>query len=126
MDCLVTDCIHSMTGGYVITCVCLFGGGVPQPGASPRQERYPSQVPVPDWGGYPSQIRVPNWGYPGQVLVPDGGYPSHNGLTPSGQDWMGVPPPTPEQVCLDRLCRGRYLSCGFPQEDFLVDTDFGL
>ena len=24
------------------------------------------------------------------------------------------------RICLDRLCRRRYASCGFPQEDFLV------
>ena len=35
-----------------------------------------------------------------------------------GQD--GVPPPPRNRICLDKLCCGRYASCGFPQEDCLV------
>ena len=32
----------------------------------------------------------------------------------------GTPPPPQDRLRLDRLCRGRYTSCGFPQEDCLV------
>ena len=33
---------------------------------------------------------------------------------------MWYPPPPRDRLCLGRLRRGRYASCGFPQEDFLV------
>ena len=53
-------------------------------------------------------------------------------LSKTGQDGVPPPPPgwdrerwgahpTPQyRLCLDRLRRGRYASCSFPQEDFLV------
>ena len=59
---------------------------------------YPSNwLHVPSQGQYPS----PRWGYPS----PRQGVP---------QSWLG------DRLCLDRLCRGRYAPCSFPQGDFLV------
>ena len=133
------DHIGSMTGGYVFTGVCLFGGGVPWPVVSPRRGGNPSQVSVLD-RGHLGQGPSPRW-----MGVPPG--QDWMGVPP-GQDWMGVLPcqgldgvqppplgtgwgtpsqartgwgtPPPEQLCLDGLCRGRHASCGFPQEDFIV------
>ena len=41
-------------------------------------------------------------------------------VAPPSQYWMECPPPPPDRLRLDRLCRGRYGSCGFPQEDFFA------
>ena len=43
-------------------------------------------------------------------------------LVPTGVTLVGIPHPTLGHWTgcgLHRLCRGRYASCGFPQEDFL-------
>ena len=71
-------------------------------------------VPCPFWGG-----RVPHSWSGGRYPTTGQGYPTsqdlgtltHNWDTPS-QDW-GSPPP-------GQVCCGWYVSCGFPQEDFLV------
>ena len=43
------------------------------------------------------------------------------GSHPARSGWGNPPPPpTQHRLYLDRLCRWRYASCGFPQEDFLV------
>ena len=64
---------------------------------------------------------------PGSDGVPP--WPGQNGVHPS-QDWgtpsppprpgKDVVPPSRDRLRLDRLCRGRYASCGFPQKDCLV------
>ena len=81
-------------------------------------------VPCPFWGGTPVTGPRSGWGEGYPIM----GYPpGQRWVTP--QAGMGYPParvrvPTPppsrDRLCLDRLCRGRYASCGFPQEDFLV------
>ena len=90
--------------------------------------------PRSGWGyplpGMGSPLARSGWGYP----QPRMGYPpgqvrmggNHDGGTP--WPWMSTPSPshgwdTPspqDRLCLDRLCRGQYASCGFPQENFLV------
>ena len=58
------------------------------------------------------------WGYPLPGL--DENIPSPH------WDWMGVPHPHREQLCLDGLCCRWYASCGLPQEDFLVAANIQL
>ena len=84
-------------------------------------------TPVPD-GGYPS----PRWGYPspitGYPLGQRWGTPQRDGVLPrpASSRWSTLPtqpgmgyPPIGQQM--EYLIRhGRYASCGFPQEDFLV------
>ena len=67
-------------------------------------------------GRSPGQIPVPDVGTP---ILPDGG-------TPLGLDGGLPPPPRGNGWQLDRLCRGQYASCGFPQEDFLVVSSIYL
>ena len=96
------------------------GGGVPRPGS-----RW-AEVPQP--GLSPRQGSTPVRSY---SQMGGGGYPNQGGGTPWPEldgvphiiNWMGIAPllqerDMPGQVI--RLCRGRYASCGFPQEDFLV------
>ena len=108
------------------------GSGLPQP----LLPKVPSQhlVPGPFWGrGYPSSVTGPagrgtpvlakgvphdmpprqDWVSPARTWVPtvSTGVPPHPGL---GYPWAGLGYPQ------DRLCCGRYASCGFPKEDFLV------
>ena len=66
-------------------------------------------VPLPARTGWGTPTRL-GWGTPNQDRM---GYPQ------PGQDGV-TPPPPPNRVCLDRLCCGRYTSCGFPQENCLV------
>ena len=51
--------------------------------------------------------------------VPIQSEPELDGGTPQ-QGLDGSIPPPREQLDLDRLCRGQFASCGFPQEDFLM------
>ena len=61
-------------------------------------------------------------------------YPSQDWWVPPSQEWMGylptgldgVHPPTQDRLYLDRLCRGWYAFCGYPQEDCLVNNDYLL
>ena len=113
--------VRSTTGGYIFSFICQSTpGGVPWDGVPPL----PSQVRL---GYFPGQVRMGGWGSLGWVTP----QPGQVGVSPqSGQD--GVPPPPAEmghthpppppqdRLYLDRLCRGRYASCGCPQEDFLV------
>ena len=78
-----------------------------------------TQVPARGYPrtGYPlSQDRtgVPHW--PGQEGVPHALARTGLGLSPA-RTGLGYPPQ-------DWLCRGRYSSCSFPQEDFLVNFTF--
>ena len=87
---------------------------------------------VPSWGGTPILAgEVPqswlgggvpqSWprGLPQDRGTPKGrGSPSQDRGTP-GQDWA-PPPPARTGVPPNRLRCGRYASCGFTQEDFLV------
>ena len=114
----------------------LWGGGVFQVpswgGGTPLQGGvYPSlrqAVPQSPAGGTPVPGEgTPGWQYPqarpvwstpsGQVRM---GYPSAR--TGWGTPWPGQDgvPPHRDRLGLDRLCRGRYVSCGFPQEDCFV------
>ena len=54
----------------------------------------------------------------------DGGTPHWDwmGVPPIGGGW-GVPPSPRNERQLNKLCCGRYVSYGFPQEDFLVVVD---
>ena len=86
-----------------------------------------------DWSQVASQRGYPSLGQRGTPVPGGGGY--HRTGPPSGQDWgtpplartgilpparTGVPPlPFPQ----DRLHSGRYASCGFPQEDCLVNLE---
>ena len=86
-----------------------------------------------DWSQVPYQGRVgvvprQQGGYLSSrwvVPVPGRGYPSPRWVVPIlGRGYpsprqVKYPPPLPGSD-LDRLCRGRYASCSFPQEDFLV------
>ena len=73
------------------------GGGIQAPGSFPGV-----WFQVLSSRGIPDRARgTPRQGY----LHPRLGYPLAR---------TGLPPPQ------DRLCCGRYASCGFPQEDFLV------
>ena len=62
-------------------------------------------------GGYPSPRFFPRSLIPGAFW----GVPHTWSGATQCQDW-GTPPPPPQ----DRLRCGRYASCGFPQEDFLL------
>ena len=105
MKLLVTARILSMTGSYVF-CLFTLGGKTPFPPHSTSTD----PMSWSRWGTTPSQVRM--------------GPPARSGWgTPwPGQD--GVLPVPRDSVCLDRLCRWRYASCGFPQEDCLVVTKF--
>ena len=87
-----------------------------------------SPVPSPDF----DPMSLPGGGTPvfGPMFLPEGGVPQSlvpcpfwgwPGGTP-GQDRIGtgVPPGQDWGPPRDRLRRGRYASCGFPQEDLLV------
>ena len=99
--------------------------------------------PSLDWMGYhPGQ----DWmGYPLQPGMDGASLPLRLDGVPSCQEWMGYslqpglngyhprPPPvrtgwgtpTPlERLCLGRLRRGRYVSCGVSRDDFLVTISF--
>ena len=103
-----------MREGNVYTCECLSfvwrAGGTLARSQSQMGEGYP---PFPT-GGTPSFLG-------GVTLELDGGTPCKDwmGLAPHG-DWMGVASPR-NGWQLDRLCHGRYASCGFPQEGLLVN-----
>ena len=65
-------------------------------------------------GGYPSDWLPHDGVHPGQVRW---------GTPTAGKGYLpqpGIGYSSPDRLCLDRLCRGWYASCGFPQEDFLV------
>ena len=126
---IFTTHVHNAMGGYVFIGVCLltswggytipisshntstssmsfWGRGYPSEWSQVRMGEYPGVTPTPSWDGVP----------PGQVRM---GGTSRWGTPVLG--WGTVPPPPPQdRLCLDRLCFGRYASCGFPQEDFLV------
>ena len=76
--------------------ICPFWRDTPVTG--PRRSEYLS----PRWGRYPSprQGRFPHSGQDGVPAQPGLGYPFPR-----------------DRLRLDRLCRGRYASFGFPQED---------
>ena len=129
-----------------------FLGGTPSPShntsTGPMSFRgHPSDwLQVPSWGSTP----VPCGGYPlmGYHLVKSGWVPppGWDGVPTPGRDgvppdrsgwgtppsWDGVPswlgqdgaPLPQDRFCLDRLCRGQYAFCSFPQEDFLVPFIF--
>ena len=126
---VITARVRSTTGGC-FQYVHHRGGEVPHNGVPPSKSRS-------GWG-------TPLHLGPGQ----DGVTPSLDGEPPVGKGYplaeMGYPlgkilpgwdvyPPAEmgyprlgwgnyllDRLYLDRLCRGRYSSCGFPQEDFLV------
>ena len=88
-------------------------GGIPRPG----QDGY---RPIQVWtGGTPA---MPEWGIP---PPPPG--PGQEGDYSPGRNRDGVPPPPPRagQV-MDSMCCGRYISCDFPQEDFLVFASINI
>ena len=86
----------------------------------------PGQVPDrgDPWRSTPGQVRsqtgvtlVP--GQHGVLTWPGMGHPPQPGQDGvlASQPGKGYPP---HRLCLDRLCRRRYVSCGFPKEDFIV------
>ena len=122
----------SFLGGYPSHWSLVLSDGYPSPGQG---------VPQSQQEGYPS----PRQGVPEvHSLITGQGYPSSGVPLWPGQDWVsprqertGVPPPpgqdktgVPQAMTRvphsprDWLCRGRYASCGFPQEDFLVLKSF--
>ena len=73
---------------------------------------------------------VCTYNYGSHVL--SGGYPRDWSHVPFGRypsDWLQVlartgVPYSLDRLCLNRLRRGQYASCGFPREDFLAICDF--
>ena len=104
-----------------------FLGWYPSPGKGvPHSwlEGTPHGVPPAQDGYPPGQVRM---GYPpGQVrmgtLQAGLGYPLARTevLPPPARTWVTPPPRTGHTW--DRLCHGRYDSCGFPQEGGLVNN----
>ena len=132
---LFTARVRSTMGGYVFSLSTNQGGGGGLPHLHPI---ILPLVPCPFWRGTPATGPRPfpggtpvlgRMGYPpGQVRM--GYHPAKTGWDTPSQD--GVPParmryPLPrDRLCLDRLCRRRYVSCGFPQEDCLVQFFFNF
>ena len=126
------------------------GGGYPSPrweGIPVPGRGYPSlkwMYPCPEVPDWPGQDMVPlplQTGQDGVLHLPPSPRPRRGRGTPSqdrmgtppphGTDSMGYPPPQPGQnrmgspppwdrLRLDRLRRGEYASCSFPQKDCLV------
>ena len=102
----ITDCICSMTVGYVFTGVCLFncvGGpqGYPSPShnTSTGPMSYPGCTPSPSHNtstGPMSFFQGVLHLHPIIIQLVPGPFPGLDG---------GTPTPRPEQLCLDRLCR---------------------
>ena len=128
--------VRHTTGDYVFIGVCLLTGGLPHlhpiilPLLPCPFQRVPNLhliilplVPCPFWGVTqdrlglpPSRVRM------GYLLLGRTGVP-----TWPGQD--GVPPwPGQDEVTFhwDKLCRGWYVSCDFPQEDCLIGSNILL
>ena len=98
-------CYHCAITLLPPACVCS-GGGAGLPHLHPI---ILPLVPCPFQGVPQSQMG-------GGTPVQDG-YPLARSGWGTPQDRMGKPLAS---LRLDRLCCGRYASCGFPQEDFLV------
>ena len=111
--------------------VCLSMGGVTP--ARSQSQMVGRGTPLFPNGGSPPKT---GWGWP-IVRIGWGSPPTPSGLDGCAlcQDWMGGSTPPPALLGmdgvplthwdldgshLDRLCRGRFASCGFLQEDFRV------
>ena len=103
-------------------CVCVCGGGmipisIPKTSTGPMSFLglgVPVTCPRSLLGGGGGGNPVPGWGVPQSR----GGGDPRTGVPPwSGQDWST---PTSRTGLGYQLCRGRYASCGFQQEDCLV------
>ena len=83
-------------------------------------------VPILDGGGGtylgPMREYLPWMGGGGTYLGQGTGVPTLDGRERGYLPWMGVEylTWTGGIPTLDRMCHGMYVSCGFPQEDFLV------
>ena len=111
MSLFITTFIPSTMGGYVFTRIYLLTGGY-----------------LPWMREYLPWLGVPTLDVAGGTYLTRGMYPSQ-GVQTLGQgylSWLGVPTlargylPWMGEPTLDRLCRRRYASCGFLQENFLV------
>ena len=116
MELLPPAYVRSMTGGYVFTGVCLFGGGVP----GLRFSGGGSQVSDFRGGGVPG-LRFSGGGYP--VSVKGKIFDTRFGLihVQTGKKIFVKGPPPPPRIA--RNCYGHVaggMPLAFTQEDFLV------
>ena len=104
---IITARVRSTTGGYVFSLFTF--RGVPRDGVPPARSGWvppPNQVRMRyPWSGQVGQVGVP-LARDGVPLVRDQVPPGQGSGTP-GHGW--VPPPR-DRICLDRLCRRRYIS----------------
>ena len=109
-------------------------GGIPilpDVGEYPSFPKVDGSIPHQDWMGVPPVGTgcgwPPIWDWMQVPPIRTGwGTPLRTGqrYPPPNQDWMGYPPPAHslEWMALEQVMPRRYTSCGFPQEDFLIQT----